>query len=245
MYPKPGQSYTYGVRPKRRMTFPRWLGLALCLTLVWIFFSPPTNSQLNQSGGVTLSGALPAGTNIIGKVGIDQTTPGTTNGVQVNAALPAGANIVGKFGIDQTTPGTTNGVQVNAALPAGANAIGTVALNAAIPAGTNVIGTVDDIPKTACGNTVASQPLAAVPTSATAVFTATTCVVVIALNNTNSSPATVTITDNQGTPINDLLTFSIPGNSQIIQPLHGLAFTSGVKWTASGTGVTGGLLGFQ
>jgi len=35
---------------------------------------------------------LNAGTNIIGKVGIDQTTPGTTNGVVVNnSALPAGA----------------------------------------------------------------------------------------------------------------------------------------------------------
>jgi hypothetical protein len=40
---------------------------------------------------------IPAGTNLIGKVGIDQTTPGTTNGVQVNAALPAGTNLIGKF----------------------------------------------------------------------------------------------------------------------------------------------------
>jgi hypothetical protein len=39
--------------------------------------------------------AIPAGTAIIGKVGIDQTTPGTTNGVQVNAALPAGTNTIG------------------------------------------------------------------------------------------------------------------------------------------------------
>jgi len=54
--------------------------------------------------------AVPAGTNIVGKFGIDQTTPGTTNGVQVNAALPAGTNLLGKTGIDQTTPGTTNGV---------------------------------------------------------------------------------------------------------------------------------------
>lgn len=29
---------------------------------------------------------LPAGTNILGKVGIDQTTPGTTNGVQLTGA---------------------------------------------------------------------------------------------------------------------------------------------------------------
>ena len=44
---------------------------------------------------VTSLPATPAGTNLIGKVGIDQTTPGTTNGVQVNAALPAGSNVIG------------------------------------------------------------------------------------------------------------------------------------------------------
>ena len=41
-------------------------------------------------------------------------------------ALPAGTSIIGKFGIDQTTPGTTNGIQVVAALPAGTNNIGDV-----------------------------------------------------------------------------------------------------------------------
>jgi hypothetical protein len=46
-------------------------------------------------GIVTLGANLPAGTAILGKVGIDQTTPGTTNGVQVNAALPAGNNNIG------------------------------------------------------------------------------------------------------------------------------------------------------
>jgi hypothetical protein len=53
----------------------------------------------------------PAGTNLIGKVGIDQTTPGTTNGVQVNAALPAGTNTIGNFGFDPSsgkgTPAST------------------------------------------------------------------------------------------------------------------------------------------
>lgn len=44
--------------------------------------------------------------------------------------LVAGSAIIGKVGIDQTTPGTTNGVQVNAALPAGSNSIGQVTANA-------------------------------------------------------------------------------------------------------------------
>lgn len=65
--------------------------------------------------------ALPAGTNLLGKVGIDQTTPGTTNGVQINAALPAGTATVGKVGIDQTAPGTTNGITIT---PSSAAAVG-------------------------------------------------------------------------------------------------------------------------
>jgi hypothetical protein len=51
-----------------------------------------------------------AGSAIIGKVGIDQTTPGTTNGVQVNAALPAGSNVIGgvtQSGTWTVQPGNT------------------------------------------------------------------------------------------------------------------------------------------
>jgi hypothetical protein len=66
---------------------------------------------------------LSAGSALIGKVSIDQTTPGTTNKViagidQVTGnanevvvkSITAGSNVVGKVGIDQTTPGTTNKV---------------------------------------------------------------------------------------------------------------------------------------
>jgi len=70
-------------------------------------------------------------------------------------------------------------------------------------------------------------------------------VIAIVLNNTNSTATTVTVTDNQATPINDVLSFSIPGNSQLIQPLWGVAFTTGVKWNASATGVTGAIIGYQ
>jgi hypothetical protein len=85
--------------------------------------STPVVLASDQSS-IPAAATLQAGSAVVGKVGIDQTTPGTTNGVQVNAALPAGSNVIGKVSIDQTTPGTTNGVQVNAALPAGANRIG-------------------------------------------------------------------------------------------------------------------------
>lgn len=76
--------------------------------------------------------ALVAGSAIIGKVGIDQTTPGTTNKVDI---------------------GTNGTVAIGTALPAGTNAIGKLAANSgvdigdvdvtslpALPAGTNLIG---------------------------------------------------------------------------------------------------------
>ncbi len=70
------------------------------------------STTVTQATGSNLHVVSDAGSAIIGKVGIDQTTPGTTNGVQVNAALPAGSNLIGKTGIDQTTPGTTNKVYI-------------------------------------------------------------------------------------------------------------------------------------
>lgn len=57
----------------------------------------------------------------------------------ITNALPAGSNIIGNVRIDQTTPGTTNGVQVNAALPAGANAIGKLAANDGVDIGDTTI----------------------------------------------------------------------------------------------------------
>lgn len=55
--------------------------------------------------------ALPAGTAVIGKVGIDQTTPGTTNKVSIgtdgtvaiNTAVPSGDNVVGRVKISDGT----------------------------------------------------------------------------------------------------------------------------------------------
>ncbi len=59
-----------------------------------------------------ITNALPAGTNLLGKVGIDQTTPGTTNKVSIgtdgtvaiNAALPTGANTIGAVNVIGTIP---------------------------------------------------------------------------------------------------------------------------------------------
>lgn len=225
-------------------TLQKWILLGF---LMFGLALGPVIAQLQQSGGPGSTVTANIGTT--NGLALDSTlTGGTqktklvdTGGTNVGSISAAGALKVDGSAVTQPISGT---VTINA-IPAGGNAIGTVSLNAALPSGTNVIGVVNTIPKTACGNTVASQALAAVPTSATAVFAATTCLVTVVFNNTNGSAATVTLSDNAGTPVNALLTFSIPANSQLVEPLYGVAFTSGVKWTASTTNVTGAALGYQ
>ena len=53
--------------------------------LAGTFAAHATNNfnTLDTAPSVSVSGALPTGTNVIGKVGIDQTTPGTTNKVDI------------------------------------------------------------------------------------------------------------------------------------------------------------------
>ncbi len=55
-----------------------------------------------QAVATSIAGTLTVATHAV-------TQSGTWN-VTVNAAIAAGTNIIGKFGIDQTTPGSTNGV---------------------------------------------------------------------------------------------------------------------------------------
>ena len=93
--------------------------------------------------------------------------------------------------------------------------------------------------------TQVSVPLQAVPTATTTLLAATTCVVFLEIANTTSGALTITIADLQGSPVSFLSAFSIPANSQLLQPLYGLPFTSGFTWKASGSGLTGGLVGFQ
>jgi hypothetical protein len=164
-----------------------------------------------------------------------------------NVGLNTGSNVIGKVSIDQTTPGTTNLVQIGGSLPAGAATIGTVNIAAAqavgLNAGTNLIGKV--VPLTSCGTTAFSQAWAAVPQANTAVTASTTCVQAIMFTNTNASAQTVTVTDNQGSPVTVIATYSIPGNSQVTFPFNFAPFTSGIKWSAGGAGVTGSITGIQ
>jgi hypothetical protein len=155
----------------------------------------------------------------------------------VNATFQAGSALVGKVGIDQTTPGTTNKVSIGTD--------GTVAINSALPAGTNLLGIVKTVPSNSCGTTVFNQAWAAVPTSNTAITATTTCKAVLVFTNTNASAQTVSVTDGQGSPITSIgPAFSIPGLSTVRFELEG-AMTTGIKWVAGGTGVTGSATGYQ
>jgi hypothetical protein len=208
----------------------------------------------NQGGTWTVQPGNTANTTAWKVDGIGGTFPisgsiGNT-GFSVTGSLPAGSAVIGKVGIDQTTPGTTNAISL-AQVGTTATATGNGVVNAGVQrvaiASDNTAFVVNTVPKTSCGNTLATgSQLAAVPTSSTLVTSAATaCVVAIIMNNTTGAALTVTVTDNTGTPINDILTFSIPPNSQLIQPLYGTAFNLGVKWLAGGAGVTGAVVAYQ
>lgn len=70
-------------------------------------------SDANVLAAVT--GAIPAGTNLIGKVGIDQTTDGTTNGVRLTSEYPSGATAS-----NGSTTGTTGATSTTLAAQVGA-----------------------------------------------------------------------------------------------------------------------------
>jgi hypothetical protein len=91
-------------------TWDRWLGDATNGGFVNVKTSVlPTgaSTSANQSTEITAlnsiitntAAAIPAGSSIIGKVGIDQTTPGTTNGVQINT----GTASIGNVGADPSS----------------------------------------------------------------------------------------------------------------------------------------------
>lgn len=71
--------------------------------------TPTANTLLRRLKDLLTGIVLSAGSALIGKVGIDQTTPGTTNRVDIGAALPAGTNNIG--GVDVLTTTITKTIQ--------------------------------------------------------------------------------------------------------------------------------------
>lgn len=224
------------------------IALAGIIVLLWI--SGSVMAQLQQSGG-------PGSTVTANQGGTWTVQPGNTANTTawkvdgsavtqpVSGTVSANASQTGTWTVQPGNTANTTAWKVDGSAVT-QPVSGTLSLNS-LPTGSNVIGIVNTIPKTACGNTLAAgSTLAAVPTSSTLLTSAATaCVHMILMNNTNGSSVTVTVTDNTATPINDILTFSIPANSQLIQPLYGVAFNLGLKWGASSTGVTGAVISYQ
>lgn len=87
-----------------------------------------SGSIANTAFGIT--GAIPAGTNVIGHIIADS---GSTTAVTSLPAIPAGTNVIGHVIADS---GSTTAVTSLPAIPTGANTIGAVGLNA----GSNIVG---------------------------------------------------------------------------------------------------------
>jgi hypothetical protein len=233
---KPGQSFVYSGPRKAKWQMPRWMGVSIFLAAVILFMSIPSTSQQQQSGGVVISGALPTGGNIIGKVGIDQTTPGTTNLVSIGSngtvALAAGAAVIGHVINDASS--AVIGHTIN-----DSGSTTSVTALPALPAGTNNLGYVRSLPSPCTQSTNFTNTTVGVAISTgTSVTSTTTCVTSIYVNNITNSSVTLRIQDKTGTPIIFIgggTDYSIPANSNVMFPLGGVTFTGGITAIA-GTG---------
>jgi len=198
------------------------------------------SAQLQQSGGpgstVTVGSALPAGANLIGKVGIDQTTPGTTNLVSIGSngtvGLVAGSAVIGHVINDASS----------AVIGHVINDSGSTTAVTALPAlatGTNNIGIVRTAPSSCTQATNFTNSTVGVATGAgTSVTSTTTCVTLVYVNNITNSAVTFQLADKTGTPIiwvGGNANFSIPANSNATFPLGGVSFVGGITAIA-GTG---------
>ncbi len=232
-YPQPGYSRTYGNPPRRESYIPRLAGVAIALVIGGLVFSYPTRSQLQQSGGpgssVTINAALPTGANVIGKVSIDQTTPGTTNLVSIGSSgtvgLVAGSAVIGHVINDASSA-------VIGHVIADSGSTTAVTSLPALSGGTANVGYVRSLPSSCTQSTNFTSSTVGVATGAgTSVTSTTTCVTLVYVNNITNSAVTFRLQDKTGTPIiwvGGNADFSIPANSNVTFPLGGVSFASGI-----------------
>jgi hypothetical protein len=101
-------------------------------------------------GDIKFGEALPSGTNLVGKVSIDQVTA-NANEVVIKSAIPSGTNVIGQTGIDQTTDGTTNKVQARNATH------GNFQVNATIQINDTDVSSTNPVAATSYGDTIEVQ----------------------------------------------------------------------------------------
>jgi hypothetical protein len=111
-------------------------GLEVTVTAIAAGDNNIGNVDVATMPSITVGTALPAGTANIGDVDV--------------ASIAAGTNVIGKVTVDQTTPGTTNKVSIgtdgtvalNAEIPAGTKAIGKLITNSGVDIGDVTINNV-------------------------------------------------------------------------------------------------------
>jgi len=219
---------------------PVYMTATLFLLLVAAGIMGPVYAQLQQSGGPgSAVTATQAGNwninNISGTVSLPTGAATAAKQHGFGTAGTPSADVITVQGAASMTPLTITGSISNT----GFNVTGS------LPTGANVIGQVQTIPKTACGTAAFTPAWQAVPTATTSLTSTTSCVIAAIITNTNAAAQTVTITDGQGTPVTVINAFSVPANSQVTFPLFGSQMTSGIKWSAGGTGMTGTVVAYQ
>jgi hypothetical protein len=180
----------------------RWMALILgTLLLFGLMMARPARPQLQQSGG----------------------SGGSTNLTQVGGTAIA----LGQAAMASSLPVTIASNQSALSVSESGS------WNVGLSSGTNLIGYTR--PQNACGTTNYESVMSNPPTSSTSLTATTTCVSLIYVSNTTSSAATLTVQD-QGTGCNSAAciwidAFSVPSNSNMVIPLYGAKFASGIKWS--------------
>lgn len=190
-------------------------------------------AQQQFSGGsaVTISGPVPTGANTIGAV-TQASGPWTENVTQVNSVA-----------VNTGTGASSTGTQRVAV--SSDSTLGLVA-------GTAKIG--ETYPYTGCGTTQfeTGSPVgfAAMPTSATAITSTTTCLLTLVVVNPDSASHTYYFTDNQSTPIpvigssTNQITILAGERDEYTFP-NGAKFNSGIKTAGSSANLSYYALGVQ
>jgi hypothetical protein len=81
------------------------------------------------------------------------------------------------------------------------------------------------------------------PNSSTVLTATATCVTAVILINLTTSMQTVTVTDNQGSPLNLIPpSFDLMPKSSAVFQLHGARALAGIKWNATNASAVAGII---
>lgn len=196
--------------------------------------------------------ALPSGSNIIGRVGIDQTTPGTTNRVSIGSdgvvQLATGTNTIGALTANQSV----NLTQVAGTTAATGNGTATAGTQRVTVASDNTAFTVNAqmTPATSGGLTIGGNGatgklISAATTNATSVKGSAGQVFGWFVSNTNAAPRYLKLYNKATAPTvgtdTPLMTILIPGNANgagaVVEFTNGIVFSTGIALALT-TGVS-------